>query len=314
MEVVEMGLFSRKKSSIPEWASFFKEKEYAAFIAAIDDYFRKTLNLTYEIQDGTIIPEESTAGFGTFGLDNLARICHQNKTGTYPEIVATHFNSIIEGYKFQKEFEKIEKDFGQIEQYLAIRLYDSTYMSAVGKEYFTYREFAGTLSTVLVFDLPQTVINIKPQQIEPWGRSLDELFEIGIDNVRRNYVSNAEAIEFSPAKEMIYSFEEPHFFVPNVLFDIEKYNGLVGCGGALVAVPSRSMALIYPINDLKVVGIVNKLCAVVQRIYDSTPGSLTKEIFWFSDRKFIPLPYDIENNKLSFSPPEAFIQMLNNLS
>ena len=90
-----MSLFGRK--TVPEWASLFAEKEHIAFIAALESYFRKTLNLAYEIHDGVVLPDKTNMDLG---LLNLAQVCKHNKIREYPEIISGHFNAMIEAYKF----------------------------------------------------------------------------------------------------------------------------------------------------------------------------------------------------------------------
>lgn len=62
-----MGLFGNKKSLVPEWAPFFSQKEYAAFLSALDGYFSKTLGLAYEIRDGMVVSESSEFGTKELG-------------------------------------------------------------------------------------------------------------------------------------------------------------------------------------------------------------------------------------------------------
>jgi hypothetical protein len=310
-----MSFINRKKGSIPPWASFFSETEYAAFLSAIDSFFQNTLHLPYTIQDGAVIPAENEYNLNCLGLTNLARICKQNEPVDYPEIVASHFNGMIEAEKFQKEFDKTVTDYDRVKQYIAVRLYDEGYFSSIGKEAYMSREFAGELVAVLVFDLPHTVCNIKPEQAAPWGKTEDELFEAGLDNVRRNYEIKAEAAEFGADGDFIYACEAAHFFATNVLFDLDKHARLVGKGGALVAAPNRHITLVYPICDMKkVVGMINNLCVAVPGIYDNNPGALTKEIYWYKDGRFLPLPYKFDNKRISFYPPEEFVELLNGLA
>ncbi|MDW7657043.1 MAG: hypothetical protein SCM11_07705 [Bacillota bacterium] len=305
-----MWLFGKKKN-VPAWASFFNEIEYAAFTSALDSILRDNLNIVYEICDGVAVFAENEYNFENLGLLNLAQLCKKNQSDEYPQIVEGHFKSMIEANRFQKEFEKIEANFDQIKQYIAVRLYDEKYMASVGKLYFIGKEFVGELFAAIVFDLPYTIINIKPEQIKPWNKSINELYGIGLENVRNKYVTSVKAIDHD--NDVLYACEAGHLFATNILFDIERHNLLAGKAGSLIAVPNRCIALIYPINDLKVVGMVKSLCLTVPKLYDNNPGALTKEIYWYMSGNFIMLPYESTRKGVSFSPPDEFIQVLNNL-
>lgn len=308
-----MGIFGRRKITVPDWASLFTGKQYTAFIAALDGYFQETYNLSYEIDDGVLMPEANGYGFKNLGLHNVAHLCKQNRIGDYPTIVTYHFDLLIQASEFEKEFKKIEKGFEQVKQYVAVRLYSSDYIASIGGECVMSRGFAGELNAVLVFDFPHTVANIKPEQIAPWGKTSDELFALGLANVRKNYETPIEKMKFGPKGSTIFACEAEHLFVTNVLFDLDMHHGLIGKGGSLIAAPHRNLALIYPINGVEVVQIINRLCATVPGLYGDNPGSLTKEIYWFQNGKFTPLPYDFVKGRISFFPPEEFVELLNSL-
>jgi hypothetical protein len=309
-----MGIFGKKKSIVPEWASFFSEKEYDAFVKAIDLYFREKLKLSYELREGAIFVPENEFGFQKLGLGNLAQICRQNNVSEYPVIVNAHFDSTVESHRFQNEFNKIEKDYDQIEPYLAVRLYDTEYLSSIGTDGVVGKPFSGELHAVLVFDFPHSVINVQPEQILHWGKTKEALMETGLSNVRKNYGIHVEAVELGPEKDRIYLCESNHFFTGNILFDLDSRDGFVGKYGALTAAPNRSTALVYPIEDSRMIQVLNQLFGVVLGIYNDHPGSLSREIYWYHNQQFIPLPYSIENRKVQFYPPDAFIKLLNTLA
>ncbi len=309
-----MNFLNRKSNTIPTWASIFNHKEYRAFIEALDNFFQNSHKLHYSIQDGVLNPEENNLGLSHLGLENLTRFCKQQKVKAYPEIVQAHFNSLIETYNFQDEFENILKDYEKVKRYIAVRLFPKDYLANIGSENFLSKIFAGELLAVIVFDLPHAVVTIKPEQTSTWSKTLDELFEIGLQNVRRNYKTNVEAIKFGPKNEVVYSCESDHFFVPNILFDLKAKDGWIGSGGALVAAPTRNLVLVHPINDLSTIGVINKLFKIVPDIFKSNPGSLTMELYWYTSDQFIMLPYEIDKKEIRFSPPDEFVTLLNSLS
>lgn len=170
-----MWLFGKKKT-IPAWASFFNENEYAAFVLALDSVLKEKLNLVYEICNGVAVFEENEYDFMNLGLLNLAQLCKKNQSDEYRQIVDGHFDTMIEANRFQKEFEKIETNFDQVKQYIAVRLYDDRYMASIGKQYFIGKEFAGELFAAIVFDLPYTITNIKPEQIMLKSKNISEQY------------------------------------------------------------------------------------------------------------------------------------------
>lgn len=309
-----MFSFFKKNSEdtkIPEWASFFDIKEYTLFIKEVENYF-KSLNIQFKIGNGQVDVNENEFGFSNLGLVNVAQVCKQDDQKHYKEIIIEHFNSMIRANKFDKEFEKIANNFEEVKKYIGVRLYDNEYVAYVGKENTVGKDFAGNIYSTIVYDFPDSVLSIKPEQIIPWKKTVDELFEIGIANIKANYplsITKQAFGEFS-----IWFVQGEHFFTPNIVFDIEnRQEELIGSKGSLIGLPHRHSAIIYPIENLEVVKAINGIIPTIYGMNQEGPGSLSNNLFWYNDKTFTQLPYKIEEGKLQFFPPENFIELLNEL-
>ena len=87
----------------------------------------------------------------------------------------------------------------------------------------------------------------------------------------------------------------------------------LGAHGSLVGVPHRHAVFIYPINDLKVVTVMQALAYAVHGMYTEGPGSISAKLYWYDGQKFTDIPYSFSETKIDFTPPDAFIEMLNEL-
>lgn len=306
------SLFKKKTNEIivPEWASFFDSKEYVLFIEEVENYF-KNLNIQYELSDGQVIAGENKFGFNHLGLLNLAQVCKQEELKYYKEIISRHFNTLIKANQFDKEFEKIANNFEEVKKYVGVRLYDNEYLAAIGKENTIGKDFAGDIYETLIFDFPDSIINIKPEQATAWNKTVEELFEVGIENIKHNYpltVTKEDFGEFS-----VWFVDTEHFFAPNIVFDLENRKELIGSKGSLIGLPHRHVAIIYPIENLEVVKAINGLIPTIYGMNQEGPGSLSNNLFWYKDKVFTELPYKVEDNKLQFFPPDNFLELLNEL-
>src|ERR1700749_3650384 len=182
------SFFKKNKTtdSVPEWASFFNGEQYAAFIEAVEEYFYSK-NVTYTLDDGLIEAGPNDFGFGKQGLTNVAQVCNLDKIKNYKAIVSEHFEAQVRGFEFDKEFDEIIGDYDKIKDYLAVRLYPNDYADAVGRDVTIGRDFDSSIYQMLVFNLPDTIKSIRPDQAEQWGKTVDELFEVGIANVKEKY-------------------------------------------------------------------------------------------------------------------------------
>lgn len=306
------SFFKKRASStiVPEWASFFDDKEYTIFIEEINNFFKK-LNIEYEISDGQVIVDDNDFSFSNLGLVNVAQVCKQEEPKLYKQIIDAHFNSLIRANQFKKEFDAIADNFEEVKKYIGVRLYDNEYFVTVGKENTIGKEFAGNIYAMIVFDFPDSITSIKPEETTAWNKTNDELFEIGLENVRTNYpvtITKEAFGEFS-----IWVVQGEHFFTANIVYDIEKRKELIGRKGSLIGLPHRQSAIIYAIENLEVIKAVNGLIQLIFGMNQEGPGSLSNNLFWYHDRTFTVLPYKIDDNSLEFFPPNSFVEMLNSL-
>ena len=308
-----MFSFFKKKiggTEVPEWASFFDGREYSLFMKEIDNYFKK-LNVKYEIRDGQMIVEENEFGFSNLGLTNVGQVCKQDEPEYYAEIITEHFSSLIRSNEFNRAFSKISDNFDEVKKYIGVRLYDYAYISHVDQGNLIGKDFAGDIYEMIVFDFPDSVVGIRPEQTTAWNTTTDELFEIGRENIKARYPSIITKEAFG--EFAIWFVQGDHFFVPNIVFDLENKKELVGSMGSLVGLPHRHAALIYPIESLEVVNAINGIIPAIYGMNQEGPGSLSNNLFWYKDQKFTHLPYKIDDNKLQFFPPDNFLDLLNGL-
>lgn len=309
------SFFRKKKENssveVPEWAPFFSPEEYMAFIQAVENYFNK-LNIQYTMGDGVISVDTNDAfGFEKLGLQNLSQMCKQNDIKDYESIVTDHFDTMIRIHKFNTEFDEIVSDFEKVKKYIGIRLHDVGYAANLKKEDLIIKEFAEDVVTMLVFDLPESVMNIKPEQAKVWDKTIDELFEIGKKNIKENYAVNLS--EEKVGENKFWFAEADHFYATNFAMHIEDYPQIIGKKGTLLSIPNRHIVVIYPIQNLEVVSALNNMLYVTSRMYEDGPGSITDKLYWYNDGVLIDIPHRVENEKLVISPPDIFIDALNEL-
>jgi len=307
------SLFKREKDSpdVPEWASFFNKNEYMEFLKSIENYFRKR-NITYEQADGLLTVRTDSFGVDKLGLTNLAQVCKQDKPRNYGRIVFEHFESMIRSHQFDTGFQQIVQDYEKVKQYIGVRLYPSDYAAAIGKDLTIGKDFSESIYAMIVFDLPDSIINVQPEHTRNWDKTLDELFETGIQNVRNKYpveISEQKFKEFN-----IWFVQSDHFFAPNILFDLKNHNKLIGSKGSLIGIPHRHAVIVYPIENINVMKAINQLIPTIYGMNAEGPGSISSNIFWYRDGQFQNLPYKLVDKKLQFFPPENFLAVLNTLS
>ncbi len=287
------------------WAPFFTDEEYDAFMQVVADYF-KAKGTRVTMGDGVVTTRD---GKHQLGLLNIAQSCARSARSEWSSLIAAHFDSILS----LPEKEQITAEaYDKVKDLLAIRLWPDDIVEQVKEGKLIYRrDLAGTVS-VLVYDLPTSVRNVLPDDIQAWGKTPDELFTQALDNTLAKY--RLKGSQESLADDVkVWIFVSDNFFVASQALLIEEYPECLGRYGALVGVPVRGVMLCYPINDDEMVKAVTLLIPALYGMERDGPGSISPKLYWYDDGRFVDLPYELTEAELHFLPPEPFVRMLNRL-
>ena len=173
------------------------------------------------------------------------------------------------------------------------------------------RDLPGTIS-YLVFDLPHSVESVPSELPEKWGKNVDELFALGLANVKRSASPSIENVDINEgASFTAYSGES--FFTASFALLLDQLEGATGPHGTLVAIPHRHMLLFHRIDNADALFAVQHLGVLAVNLDEQGPGSISPNLFWYRDGKFVNLPFQIEGDTFNFRPPDEFMKMLNQL-
>ena len=299
--------------SVPEWANFFIEAEYAAFCAAVDSYFTGLGN-PYSIDNGVVQTNWASQEVGnqSLGLMNVAQMCKQGKLEDYVDIVQNHFEIMRKSQNFMSEFFSRIDDFDFVQPFIGTRLYHKDHVGSIGMANVIVQEVATDIIAMLVFDMPQAISSVKPEQAKVWGKSVDELITLGLQNIRENYAFDVMDLE---ANVTLKAVVQDHFFGANILMDLSLRPELVGTHGTLVGVPHRHTTLLYPIEDIGVLQAIHTMIPMIYGMHHEGPGSISDGLYWYKQGTFEHLPYALQtDNMLSFYPPKSLVALLEYLS
>lgn len=307
-----MAFFFKRKNidPAPEWTSFANLSEFEEFTGLVRKYFEKK-QLAYTIQDDCVTVEDKSWPMSHMGLANLAQICNQSPRSEWKSIITNHYDGMIKGKQFESAFHERANDYTYAAPFLGVRIYPADYLSHVGPEATIKTSVADDLIAILVFDFPHGVVNVKPQTTIQWNRTNEQLYETGLANIRHNYKSDLVTEEINGYK--IWFLHGDHFFVSNTVLDLHLQSVPIGGNGALVGIPHRHAVLVYPIEDMSVVQVLQSFIFVLQGMYQEGPGSISNSLYWYRDGKLMKLPYELRDNELSFTPTDEFLELMNQL-
>jgi hypothetical protein len=298
----------------PDWAGFFSPKEYADFLDVVRAYF-ESAGTEVEIRDGAVMILDPSPVWGqaTLGLANVAQKCHQADRSQWERIVADHFELTQAAERETADLEENLHDFDAISHSLVVRLWPLDYREAVGAEEMVYRVDLDDVISVLAYDLPTALRSVARDETAQWGQSDEELFAIGLENVRRLSSPQPESFELEDGVEAILLTDESYFASTHALM-LDEHAECLGTHGSLITVPSRDALVCYPIEDINVARAISGLIPIAQALYEEGPGSVSANLYWYDGEGYITIPYEITDAQVSVYPPDEFVEMLNQIA
>lgn len=277
------SVFFKSKNKVPNWANFFTKVEYDYFIATV----HKTLDSSdwnYKIKDGFVKLQDKENS--TLGLLNLAKNCKNEDLNTYAKLINEHFSQIKKSQQFDLEFKEIEANFEKAKKYLGVKICSQDDILGIDDKKKIAQKICADIYMMLIFDQPHSISSVPKYLLESWHKSPEELFKIGIQNIKNNYTFEAEKLIEN--NFISYAFEGNSLFESTLILDLENHPHILGNKGAFVTIPNQNIVLVYPINtDEEKASISNFAKIVLGNILQGNyPNSVSKQLFLYSNGKF----------------------------
>jgi hypothetical protein len=306
------SFFKRDKNNpnVPRWASFFSDEQYKSFLNAIEVYFRKKGHRYSIDQWGRLTVTADDFGFKYIFTTYAAEACKKDKIKNYERIVARYFDDWVKSDKDSFIRRNIH-DYSKVREYITLLFQPGNYFFGTDKEAILLMPVAGDAWFVLNFDTPSWFgFPVTEEATSGWNKSKEELFSEGIANVRKKYPSKILQKKFLGFK--CWLCEASHQYVANIILNLQEYPQLIGSKGSLIGVPTVHMVLIYPIENAEVSEVLKKMIRAIHTLNREGPMGCSN-IFWYTEGRFINLPYSMENSRMQFFPPADFSELLNSL-
>lgn len=310
-----MSLISQFKDcsgniTIPKWSSITSQQDFVYFLEVLDEYFASK-NLTPTIDDGYITLKEEQYKSSRFGLDNITKLCSLENKDVYSNYIANHFDALFRSADEMNDFESQASDFETVKPFLGVRIQEEEYLEQITRKNLVYKDLGCGLYAVLVYDLGEAIKSVNPDDIKNWGLTIDELIAIGQENIINRY--DIEISAFETHHQDLYAIETEHFYGANIILNLEGSTGLIGKHGTILSLPNRHTTILFPINsdkldDLK--EVMNELIPLTNRVFEEGPGSISRDLYWFTNSGIHCLKISIGDNKLTIDFPKVFSEMI----
>ena len=287
-----------KGEAVPGWADFMDAGEYAEFRRLTDQWLRDHRPGFREIEGGRVRVSLADGGEADLGLINLAQMCHMSGRDTWQELIAEHF-----GRSLWSPFPGLDLSFEQARSMIKVRLHpDCAPFAEMGLS----RRIAPGVLALLVLDDLQAIRALVPEELERWNRPADELWDLGLANVRAQ-----EKPHFAPPEpDALGMISSTGFFAATWAMMLEELLDPVPAHGALVVLPHRHALLFQPLVDFGAIESVPHLLTVAEEGYRDGPASISPYLYWWRPGSLTLLPARFRKGKVMFAPPDEFLDVL----
>jgi hypothetical protein len=148
-----------------------------------------------------------------------------------------------------------------------------------------------------------------------WGVAEHVLFDAARANVRRDTALEAERFTID-GTELIALFSPSHYAATHVLWLAEHLAGLPGyveANGVLVVLPHRHLITVHPIESSAVVAAAGTLLRFAARQFETCPGPISDQLYWWQGGTLSRLPSDSVGETLQLFPSDRFAALLDRL-
>lgn len=306
---------------VPKWAAFFRQQKYDNFLNLVRQYFEKQqMEIKDYFYEGYFYVTLSDSNRVRFGLVNLAKHCSTKSQSKWKTIIKQHFDHYLNTIKIQEEFNRKAQNFKFAKKYLGVKVYPTSRFQQEHHSRFMFKEFTDDLVAALVFVQKQQISIINAEEFPNWNKDIDELFEIGHANIKKQYPIKFEKITLKNELQ-IFAANTDHFFATNVIFDLDQRTELVGRLGTIVSIPNRNITLLYPIQETtpasNAVLAYKEFTLTGRTLAAEQPGRISDQAYWFHNGEFTPLSYMVVTKDTKplviLTPPDSFQDMLNKL-
>jgi hypothetical protein len=295
---------------VPEWASFFTPRQYHEFDQEItDELALRGISAEFDEDRGSARITGGEWEGSRLGFVNLAQSCHQIPRRQWKSAIHEHFDRILKSVGPSDETDALDADFDAARAALRVRVYSA---ETEGMERSVTRPLTDGIVELLVYDLPDSAAGVLRENIAEWNRTDEELFAIGLENIKSGAKIEAIRLPGEGGAELFGIFGDNDIYTASHALFLEDYLPDDLELGAIVAIPNRHAVLYHPIVDAKAVGALSSIIPAAIGMFEQGPGSISPYVYWWQNGIFQRQPTEITEEGINFNPTEEFIYQVMN--
>ncbi|MFF1422211.1 hypothetical protein [Streptomyces sp. NPDC058280] len=257
--------------------SFFSVDEGALFRGQVREAFAE-----HGLEVTVYADVVTDSGGRQFGLGNLAAVCHNDDRGprVWGELARQHAGMVLRTMDAPSALDTLPPE--QIRAQLYPRVISR---EGLDPQSFGYaRSVAPGLYEVLALDLPESVMMLTDEALEPLGE-LRHLRDQALGNLRELPVEVSETVKDSDGMRFEVLLGDSFYTASRVLAleaVVQQVTGQrISADGALVAIPFRHQLAFHVIRDMTMIPSLNAMAAFAASGFEDTPGAISPYVYWW---------------------------------
>ncbi|MFD5029916.1 hypothetical protein ACFVWX_05045 [Streptomyces sp. NPDC058220] len=257
--------------------SFFSVDEGALFRGQVREAFAE-----HGLEVTVYADVVTDSGGRQFGLGNLAAVCHNDDRGprVWGELARQHAGMVLRTMDAPSALDTLPPE--QIRAQLYPRVISR---EGLDPQSFGYaRSVAPGLYEVLALDLPESVMMLTDEALEPLGE-LRHLRDQALGNLRELPVEVSETVKDSDGMRFEVLLGDSFYTASRVLAleaVVQQVTGQrISPDGALVAIPFRHQLAFHVIRDMTMIPSLNAMAAFAASGFEDTPGAISPYVYWW---------------------------------
>jgi hypothetical protein len=268
----------------PSWASFFTNSQYVDFTRHITDELKQR-GLSWKDDDGCAVIRRGGGPAQRVGLLNLAQMCHRDPAPKWPQVIHDFFeNTLKVEQQIQHMFQGMQ-DLGAVRSKVKLRIHGESYLQTPGAGELLIRKVTDGLVQLAVCDLGMANISVHKTMCEGWGLSEDEVFALGLANVRAQEKAHHMRMPPLPNGVVLEGIEDQSNYTATHALCLEDHCKGVSSFGMILTIPNRHMIFMHRITDMNHTEAISPLYGMTEQAYRDGPGQISKDVFWWRPGK-----------------------------
>ena len=239
------------------------------------------------VERGVIHLAGGGASSAVVNLHNVvAAVADLDDEGALLDAVHAHVNTLHDAADARARLEGA--DFATARPRLVARVYPAAGLAAYADgATLVLREHLPGTYTLLMLDVEGAFASVARDRLEAWGVSADEAFAAAHANAAGADVAVARtAVDLGGGPQDLYLVQDENYAASFALALAAHAPEVLGEHGALVAVPSRALAVVLPLPATAPKDVVERFAEATRRLVGETyrrhPYAVSADLFWLT--------------------------------